>query len=87
MTPEPTITTTPGRSERGRSTALLAVLALAVLLVGGVVVWWLSRGDAPEEANLETAAASVSDDESDGQAEGAEEPDAADDGASDCVGR
>jgi len=49
---------------------LLGGLAVLVLLVA-VIGWWFSRDDAPEAANLETAAASVTDDEADDEADAA----------------
>ncbi len=71
--------TQAGSASRGRRTILLAGLAIVVLLIA-VIGWWLSRDDAPEAANLETAAASVTDD-----ADAADDG-SADDGATDAAG-
>lgn len=66
-----------GPGSRGRRTILLAGLAVVVLLAA-VIGWWFSRDDAPEAANLETATASVTDDDTDG-ATGADDADAGSD--------
>lgn len=42
---------------------------LVVLIVFGVVGWWLSRGDAPAEADLDTAAASLDQADADADAD------------------
>lgn len=60
------------RSIRGRRLPLLIGLAVAALVVVGVAVWWLSRDDAPAEADLATAAASVEDGDASEASDGAD---------------
>ncbi len=72
-----TETQTPSSAgSRSRRILLLAVAA-AIVLVIGVVIWWLSRDDAPEAASLEAATAEITEDDAD---EGADDGAAADDG-------
>jgi polyisoprenoid-binding protein YceI len=49
------------RSPRGRRLPLLIGLAVVALAVVGVAAWWLTRDDAPAEADLANATASVDD--------------------------
>ncbi|MEM9564632.1 MAG: YceI family protein [Actinomycetota bacterium] len=72
--------TPPGAGSRSRRILLLAVVAALVLVIG-VVVWWLSRDDAPEAASLEAATAEITDDADDGEAG----TDAADDDGADAA--
>lgn len=73
-------TTQASSASRGRRTILLAGLAVVVLLLA-VIGWWLSRDDAPEAANLETAAASVTDDAAGENDDGADDPAGSNDAA------
>ncbi len=49
---------------RRRTPLVAALVGLGiVVLLAGIVVWWLSRGDAPEEANLGDAVETVTGDD------------------------
>jgi polyisoprenoid-binding protein YceI len=61
----------PEAGSSRRRTVLLVAVAAAALLVVGVGAWWLTRDDAPAEADLGTATASLSDDEGEAEGDGA----------------